>query len=278
MGRAGLPAVLALGLLGQEAQANGRHFRIGTDGRERPGPTASQLAPLLEAFARADPLLCELAANAVLSGVFRNQPMGEESASRGWMEALSSPVTASDAVALLAGRLSDAHGCVRRLAAELLGDSTNPEALSRLRTALGAKGAEERQAAALGLGEAEEASGRELLEHALRDVDAAVAATAAWALGQTADVRSLPPLLEAARHPDVRVRRAAVSSLGNFEDARTRAVLLGSLRDTDTDVRRAAAAALSEGEVTPDVQRALRAALADASPDVRREAAQALGR
>jgi len=272
-------AVLALGLLGTQAQAHGRHIHIGNDGRERPGPTAAQLVPLLDTFAHADPLVCELAVNAVLSGVYLNLAPGEEPSARAWTDALSGSVTAADAVALLVGHLADANGCIRRLSAEMLGRSDSPEALARLRMALGAAKAEERQAAALGLGERGEAVSREPLEHALKDADASVAATSAWALGEIADIRSLPVLLQAARHhPVARVRRAAVNSLGNFEDGRTQAVLVESLRDADADVRREAAAALSEGEVTPAVQGALRAALADASPDVRREAAQALGR
>jgi HEAT repeat protein len=247
MRRALVSGVLGLALLSSEAGAHGRmHVHFGPDTPDGQGPSASELSSLLAALGRSDPLVCNLAVDAVASGLSLGDATGEASPERQWTQARGTNVTAPDAVALLGSRLGDTQRCVRRFAAELLGRSQSAEALARLRTALGSTSPAEREAAALGLAERGDPSMRELLERALHDADASVAAAAAYALGSTDDARAVPPLLQAARHKDARVRRAAVASLGDLEDARAVPVLLDCLRDADTDVRKAAAAALGE--------------------------------
>ena len=116
-----LSGLLAVGLLAPAAEARGHHFHFGHDGQSRPGPTASELLQLFEAFGRADPLVCGLAVDALLSGAFFNHTPTEDVATLKWKETLSGDVTAPDALALLASRLKDAVPCVRRLSAEVLG-------------------------------------------------------------------------------------------------------------------------------------------------------------
>ncbi len=243
-------ALLALwALASANAEAAGKHhLQVGADADDAaPGASAAELLPVLDGLAHAGQPVCLLAADALLSGLRWDRGPLEEPAARAWTAAAQGRVRRPDAVALLASRLGAPEACVRRVAATLLGRSDSPEAFGRLRTALGAAQSAEREAAAMGLGERADASGLALLQRALEDADAHVAAMAAWALGATGDARAVPALLQAARHPAVRVRQAAVASLGQLGDG-----------------------------TTANVQTALRAALGDASPDVRREAAQAL--
>ncbi|MGO8969284.1 MAG: HEAT repeat domain-containing protein [Myxococcaceae bacterium] len=225
----------------REAGAAPRHLPLGDDTGCLPRPTAAQLLPVLEGLAHADEKVCQLAVDALLCGCFLHQGLPDDAPASRW-----DGVPALEAVALLKGRLGAAQPCVRRLAATWLGRSESPEALAILRTALGSSRPEERQAAALGLGERADTSSRVSLEKALLDEDDGVAATAAWALGALQDARAISALQKAAHHAQARVRRAAVASLGSFRDteALVLAVLLEGLKDKDVEVRREAAQAL----------------------------------
>ncbi|MGO9829255.1 MAG: HEAT repeat domain-containing protein [Myxococcaceae bacterium] len=221
-----------------------RHMHLGGDTGCQTRPSQAELLSLLEGLAHAEEKVCRLAVDALLCGCFLNRGPPDEAgpASRApWDGA-----PASEAVPLLASRLGAAQPCVRRLAATWLGRSEGPRALAVLRAALASPRAEERQAAALGLGERADASLRAPLEAALLDRDAGVAATAAWALGALQDARAIAALKVAAHHAQARVRQAAVASLGSFSggDTLVLAVLLEGLKDKDADVRREAAEAL----------------------------------
>lgn len=252
MRRARAHRVLALlALTATSAPAAGSHrFGFGTRADDgSPGPTAAELLGVLDGLAQSPVPVCQLAAEALLTGLsWDGRPLEEGSASA-WTTALQRRVRRQDAVALLASRLGAPAACVRRLAATLLGRSDSPEALARLRLSLTAAAPAEREAAALGLGERADAASLASLQQALGDADAGVAAAAAWALGETGDARALAALLQASRHAQPRVRKAAVASLAQLD-----------------------------GAEAATVQQALRVALSDVSPDVRREAALALGR
>ncbi len=249
MARLGAVALLVLWALPwANAEASGRHsLHLRVEDDVRPGPSAAELLPVLDGLAHAGQPVCQLAVDALLAGLRWDTGPLDDASARAWRATLQSRVRRPDAVALLASRLGASEACVRRFAATLLGRSDSAEAVARLRTALVGAEPAEREAAALGLGERADASDLGPLQRALEDADAHVAAAAAWALGVTGDARAVPALLQAAHHPQAHVRQAAVASLGQLEDG-----------------------------ATASVQAALRAALADASPDVRREAAQAL--
>ena len=80
-------------------------------------------------------------------------------------------VTDPKAVPVLANGLASTNACVRRAAASLLGESRVAGADDALRTALSAKSAQVREAAAYGLGTAEDHQSVPALINALDDKD-----------------------------------------------------------------------------------------------------------
>lgn len=140
----------------------------------------------------------------------------------------------------------------------------------------------------------------EPLTKTLQDWDVQV--TAAESLGQLGDTRAVKPLIVALQNSGYDMRRAAAKALGELGDARAVKRLIVALRDSDNDVRRAAVVALKQlgWQSSDPVWRVLNAierrdvagcvdegaaavkplivALGDTDDDVRRAAAEALGR
>jgi HEAT repeat protein len=108
----------------------------------------------------------------------------------------------------------------------------------------------------------------------LADDDAWVAEAAAFALGERDDAAAVAPLEEAARrHPDPLVREAAVAALGALGAGRD--AVLDACRDKPA-IRRRAVLALAAFD-GPEIEAALRAALADKDWQVRQAAEDLLG-
>ncbi len=173
--------------------------------------------------------------------------------------------------------LFDADASNRAVAAGILGDSGDPEAipslLAALDTVLGmvagggpvARALVElrdvwsveifvkalsdprayvRRAAAEALGWLRDAEALEALCGALRDDAFGVRLEAAWALGEIGDSSALAPLLSLAQDQDSNVRRNVADALGQLGDPRAREVLAGLMEDEDLGVRAAAEHAL----------------------------------
>jgi hypothetical protein len=120
------------------------------------------------------------------------------------------------------------------------------------------------------------------LRAALRDPDARLRARALELAGPARDLA--PDVVAAVADPEVRVREAALRALAAAPPAEPSlaakagpALAARLALDPWTFVRAAAADALAAGAPSPVVDRALAAALADASRDVRGRAASALG-
>ena len=106
---------------------------------------------------------------------------------------------------------------------------------------------------------------------ALKDSDVEVRRAAAQSLANLDDVRAVPAFIEATRDSDAEVRATAAMALGQLEDARGQAALIALLKDSDKHVRYAALSALHSmpGQVPVD---AVLAALNDPDADIRQAA------
>lgn len=198
-GYAGIPAVLVLALLA------GLLLRCGDDGgavevasprgaaqadRERTTPAdPADATRLVEAIRGADPVICELAARAVRSrdGFWGSTPhpaaVADPEVQRIVEFAVGSEGAGTEEV--LAGALSDADPCVRRIAAMRLGRIGTDIAHARLAEALESGSAAAREAAAVGLGISDDPRAIPALVRRLEeDDDVRVRRAAAWAMGK----------------------------------------------------------------------------------------------
>ncbi|MGH7702950.1 MAG: HEAT repeat domain-containing protein, partial [Gemmatimonadales bacterium] len=203
-----------------------------------PGPDSTRVARFLAALGAGDPLVCEMAIDMLSHdwgwhgsddgiNTFRDRPAGERAA----RDSMSNRVDDRRAIPLLSAGLGHSSPCVRRAAAQMLGDSPRPEAIQSLRTAFGSGDVQVREAAAYGLGTAEDTVSYRALVSALQDAEPAVAQQSAWALGAIEDARVVPALIQALGAADEGLRKAAVWSLGMIEDPRAVSPLVARLKD-----------------------------------------------
>lgn len=247
----------------------------------RVGPDSARVAKLLDALGKTDRLVCDLIADQI--GNFwwdgGRHGLGEfadaTSASRAAKDSMGGRVRDSRAIALLSSNLRAEDPCVRKIAAKMLGHST--ERTNQLVKLLDDGAPRVREAAAFALGVGERREARSALERTLDTREGALAAMSAWALGEIHDSASVPALTRAMRTTDAKVRLGAVRGLAEIRDERTLPELERALRaDADAPVRAAAAYAL--GEIgSPASAGALDAALGDANGEVRYAAASAFG-
>ena len=189
----------------------------------------------------------------------------------------------------------------RQRAARQLGESREPRALKPVVEALKDSDSDVRKAAAEALVKIG-APAVEPLIAALKDSNWMVPKAAAEALGQIGDARAVEPLIAALKDSDWWLRRAAAEALKQIGDARAVEPLIAALKDSDSGVRRPAAEALdkmgwrpgqdesgpaywiAKGEwdecikIGAPAVEPLIAALKDSDSDVRRAAAETLGK
>jgi HEAT repeat protein len=191
----------------------------------------------------------------------------------------------------LRGALGAAASEVRRAAAEALATlvaARTVEVDEALAFALTDEASEVRAAAARALGAHVSAASLAALERAAADVDAAVRTAAARAIAEIAAVdgpsgeqAALAVLRRLADGAEVVVAVPAIEALGALVDPNDDARLLRALRGEDAEVVKASARALGARAATPSAEQAREAlarTLSDGRWDVRRAAAQALGR
>jgi HEAT repeat protein len=180
----------------------------------------------------------------------------------------------ADVVSALVAAASGPDPVSRRVAMDILAETSSPEAVPAYRTGLGDPDPQVRTAAVRGLASAD---GSEDLANRiaalLDDPDGEVRATAAAALMDLSDERGTAALTEMASSPDAAWRSAAVARLaaapGGVE------AVLDALSDPDPAVR-ATAAAASAGADGDGAAERLVEALADPDPNVREAAAASL--
>lgn len=186
----------------------------------RSGPDSTTIAGLLASLAASDPLVCGLAIELLGSGIHWRSgdegltDLGDDPEGVPARRRLRESVTDPGALAELGLALRSESSCVRRAAAQLLGDSGRPAALLLLRGALVQGDNRTRQAAILGLGLAADSSDAARLRPLLGDGDPAIVRLATWALGSLEDPQATSRLVPLLKHRDAGVRRAAAWALG----------------------------------------------------------------
>jgi HEAT repeat protein len=186
-------------------------------------PDSAAVAAILTAVRGASPLLCELAARPVENNWGWGGPASdlrapEDPVARAAMVAIRKDHVAESATPILAAGLQDDDGCVRRLAAPLLGRIGSPAALTALRQALRDDRPGTREAAAVGLGYTGNSGVIPALLAGLQDSTARVRSACAMALGSIGDKRATGALTGLLRRdPDGAVRAAAAWAIGSIE-------------------------------------------------------------
>ena len=213
---------------------------------------AEHATALLDAVRGAHPLTCRLTTRALENrwGSMHAGMPGPESIGAAGDTAFEwavSGVVGPALVPLLRSSLADADGCVRRVAAALLGHADVPALGAELRAELASASATTRAGALLAIGHAGKPADVGPAAAALSDPDPAVKLAAIWALGMIGDPAAVQPLNRMLEERDPTLRAAAALSLGQTESTEAipaLAALLGE--DGDARVRRAAAAALGQ--------------------------------
>jgi HEAT repeat protein len=246
----------------------------------RPGPDSARVAAFLAAMEAADPVACEVLADAVGNGWWwGGAPPGRfadaPAAARAARDSLSGQVRDAGALRRLTATLGHEDPCVRRAAAAMLGESTVDDAV--LQTALADPSPRIREAALHAAGHAERPTLRARSEALLGDRDESVATMAAWALGQLEDAASVGPLAAALERGGTRLRATAAWALGEIEDTKAVPALRKALRDREAAVRAEAADALGDIESPEPAEDLERLVGSDPDRRVRLEAIQALG-
>ena len=213
-------------------------------------------------------------------------------------------VRALHAVRPLIAVLSDSDRNLRRAGAESLGAIGDPQALSPLLLALEDEHWSVRCAAAAALGRIGSTKGTAGLLARLDDEDETVRRAAIGALGEIADARAAgrlilslhdPALQSAAREalrrmgqaalPEIEraftgmspeVRRLLVDLVGRIEDGRASRLLLAALGDFSPDVRAEAALALGDGGYLDALRPLMGLKSSDPSAEVRKAASSSL--
>jgi HEAT repeat protein len=200
--------------------------------------------------------------------------------------------------------LGDADRNLRRAAAESLGAIGDPQAVPPLLLALEDEHWSVRCAAAAALGRIRSAKATPALLTRLTDDDSTVRRAAVAALGEIGDPRAAGALTQALQDPGLQVtglealgrmglaalseierffgtsspevRRLLVDLVGKLEDRRARRLLLAALLDASPEVRAEAALALGDGGFMEALRPLMELKSSDASSDVRHAAAAAL--
>ncbi len=218
---------------------------------ERTGPDSTRLVQFLDALAATDPVVCELVSDPIGNFWFSDGDYGigqlsdTRTAARVVKDSVSRRISDPAAIRVLMARLNADDPCVRRIAADMLGNSTvSDDALTRL---LDAEPARVREAALRATGEGERPQLRGRIERMLGADESSVAAMAAWALGQLETNESVPALRRALAHDEASVRLAAAHALGEIANPSATADLERVVsRDSDRRVRHIAIEALGE--------------------------------
>lgn len=220
---------------------------------EMTGPDSARLVQFLDALAATDPVICELVSDPIGNFWISDGDYGigqfsdTRNAARAAKDSVSRHISDAAAIRVLAARLGADDPCVRKVAAELLGNSTvSDDALGRL---LGTESARVREAALRATGERERPALRGRVERMLSADEASVAAMAAWALGELDSNESVGALRRALGHESASVRLAAAHALGEIAHPAALADLERAVsRDADRRVRHVAIEALGELE------------------------------
>ncbi|MDH4347555.1 MAG: M56 family metallopeptidase [Gemmatimonadota bacterium] len=209
-------------------------------------------------------------------------------ANRALQEALAAPMPPMAPMAPIAPAITEAmrraERSLARLGAERTRDTTSI-AVPPLIAAMKDPDVEVRRAAAQSLANLDDPRAVPAFIEATRDGDAEVRATAAMALGQFEDSRGQPALIALLKDSDKHVRYAALSALHSMPGQVPVDAVLAALNDPDADIRQAAIG-LAFNQVTdreegtaadPRYVAAFTRLLADQNPEVRGQAASALG-
>jgi HEAT repeat protein len=148
------------------------------------------------------------------------------------------------AVEPLIGTLKDSEGNVRLNAALALGQISAPRAVEPLIEALNDSDARVRAVAAWASGEIKDPRMVKPLIAMLKDTDANVRMSAARSLGEIKDPRAIEPLIETFKDTEANVRTNATWGLGQIKSTDAVAHLIVALQETDAQVQQSAAAAL----------------------------------
>ena len=185
---------------------------------------------------------------------------------------------AHGAVGQLAAHLRrDPAAPVRQMAAWALGQIESHEATASLVAAARGDASEDVRAMAVwALGQVEDSASVPGLAAVLGDASVEVRGRAAWALGTIGVAPAPAPLIAALRDPAASVRLRAAWALGQIEDPRAAPALAAALGDSATEARRAIVWALGRLDA-PEARQALIEALKSPDPQIRAQAARALG-
>ena len=153
---------------------------------QQPADTTA-VRTLLASVRGANAVICELASQTIENGGgwgYSDLRTPVDNAVRNALSVVRRGHVPPQAVGMLTAALSDDDGCVRRVAAPLLGRINTPAAVSALRESLGSENPQTRAAAAVGLGYTNNHGVVPTLTRLLReDRDPGVRAAAAWAIG-----------------------------------------------------------------------------------------------
>lgn len=181
------------------------------------------------------------------------------------------------AVAPLAREAADPASQKRDIAAWLLGEMRNPEAIPVLVAALGDKNPDVGYAASMALFKMGAPAVEPLLA-ALTGKNAQARAMAAYSFRYLKDPRAVEPLIKALGDENATVRARTEEALQSYQDPRATEPLITALRDPDAAVRRGALFALAyQKEESPRILEAVLSMPGEPDPGVRRGALDALG-
>lgn len=186
----------------------------------------------------------------------------------------------SGALKLMLSELRATDLQVRERAASTLGQLEAPLALPALLEALRDESVRTRLNAVEALGRMRDERAIDALIAGLQDNNTQVLVRIVDALASLNDMRVLPGLLVALTHPAVEVRRRAAEALGACAHPLAVAALLHEITDPDAQVRCNIAAALArigDPQTDPQIIDAQLTLLEDDQPEVRAQAAGALG-
>lgn len=172
----------------------------------------------------------------------------------------------------------DPHGEVRTAALQALDALHDPEALPIFIKAVTDPEVGVRRKAAWILGTATDPQGHAALFKALENSDPKILDTTARGIEQIRDPNAVPDLIKAMDHSDSVVHLCAAAALLQMRDARVVPAFMRRLEALDAPYRSSFVRALGEYYDDPRVPPVLVKAMTDQDPDVRGEAAWALGR
>lgn len=193
----------------------------GQGGRLAPAPEvpdSAQVRMLLEGIRGANAVQCELGVHSLdlVFGWRRIEVVPDGAAeSKELVRWATQRIDDPAVIPPLRAALEDPDGCVRRVAARLLGRMRTDRAVESLLDALESPSDQIRELAILGLGFAEERETTRPLVAMLDDRSPGIRTAAAWALGRIESRDAVAALTRVLRaDPDANVRRTAAWALG----------------------------------------------------------------